>query len=470
MARTRMHLVLLVAIAMFTAGCISAPTPEWGSDAGEMQVTIEDNTAQITSDLGTEKYDETHTLIGCSQEEETSSKEIEITGMLISSTIYSEHTNANGLEQAVAAALVIDLMSWTDATLVEDGTGGRVAFKDWTSPLQPMERVGNKFADNEGSWIIIGVIPGSENVADNLNIVEEWHQAITITGHIVNEDDAYEFNPGCVLSQSINVGDAMVVTNIETEVGIVSLDGDSDDEWSLGDTDFFGGWTFIMIFLVVAGGGGFGLFIFSTMVVRKGATSTAKTLLGKEGFAKAVEMRKSLKKSKRDDAEEARDTRAVPKKDAYVSPTPTQMVQQEPVEDLGGFSLDSILSSAHTIGEPTGGGSSVIVSDEAKDMKVTSSNVVSGASEQYSSVTPSSYSVPSSNVVSQQSEPSTRSHFSSSMASQSKPSAPERPAKPVKRRTVKKRKAREPEPEPKRRAPTHSTPSIADDDFDDFSL
>ena len=470
MARTRMHLVLLVAIAMFTAGCISAPTPDWGSDAGEMQVTIDGNTAQITSDLGTEKYDEQHTLIGCSQEEETSSKEIEITGMLISSTIYSEHTNANGLDQAVAAALVIDLMSWTDASLVEDGTGGRVAFKDWTSPLQPMEKVGNKFADNEGSWVIIGVIPGSENVADNLNIVEEWHQAITITGHIVNEDNVYEFNPGCVLSQSIGIGDAMVITNIETEVGIVSLDGDSDDEWSLGDTDFFGGWTFIMIFLVVAGGGGFGLFIFSTMVVRQGASSTAKTLLGKEGFAKAVEMRKSLKKSKRDDADESQDTRAIPKKDAYESPKPTQMVNQEPVEDLGGFSLDSILSSAHTIGEPTGGGSSVVVSDEARDMKVTSSNVVSGASDQYSSVTPSSYSAPSSNVVSQQSEPSTRSHFSSTMATQSKPSAPERPAKPVKRRTVKKRKAREPEPEPKRRAPTHSTPSIADDDFDDFSL
>jgi hypothetical protein len=64
MARTRMHLVLLVAIAMFTAGCISAPTPDWGSDAGEMKVTIDGNTAQITSSKGTEKYDEQNTLIG----------------------------------------------------------------------------------------------------------------------------------------------------------------------------------------------------------------------------------------------------------------------------------------------------------------------------------------------------------------------------------------------------------------------
>ena len=77
----------------------------------------------------------------------------------------------------------------------------------------------------------------------------------------------------------------MVVTSIVTETGSLSINGEGDDEYELGDTDFFGGGGFILFFMVVGIGGGVGLFILSTMIVRQGAKATAEALLGREGFA-----------------------------------------------------------------------------------------------------------------------------------------------------------------------------------------
>ena len=464
---------------MLIAGCVSEPTPDWGTDDGEMKVTMSDGKAKIVSKLGVEEYNEERILQECEN------STMKITGLLLSSKVYSEHTNAEGMQQAVGAAIIVHKMSWSEAIAVEDGTAGRISLKDWSSPLYPMESVGNKFGDNEGEWIIIGIIPATEDVADNLNIVEEWHQAIKITGYVVTDDDTYDWpededgKAECSLKQGAGTGDAMVITKIETEVGVVSSDGDDDDEWSLGDTDIFGGWTFILIFMVVAGGGGFGLFIFSTMMVRQGASATAKTLLGREGFAKALEMRRDLKKAKKENTEDSKETRAIPKEESYSS-SRSKPVETEPVESLGGFSLDNILSSAHTIGgESTGiSGGGVVVSDDAVEMNKVQS-VTSPArdtsKQQYSNVDSQSHSAPSSNVLSSRSEPSSkRSHFSSTVSSSSsratKPGSaaqPTKAAKPVKRRAVKKKKA---EPEYDEPAPTHRSPSVADDDFDDFSI
>jgi len=471
MARNQTRLALLLVLVMLIAGCVSEPTPDWGTDDGEMKVTIEDGNAKIVSKLGVKDYDGNHALLEC----ENSS--ITITGILISSKVYSEHTNAEGLQQAIGAAVVIHKMSWSEAVAVQEGSVGRVSLKDWTSPLYPMESVGNKFGDNEGDWVIVGIIPATEDVADGLNIVEEWHQAIKITGHVVTDDDMYDWpDDDCSLKQGAGTGDAMVVSKIETEVGVISSDGDDDNEWALGDTDIFGAWTFILIFAVVAGGGGFGLFIFSTMMVRQGASSTAKTLLGREGFAKALEMRRELKKAKKEKIEDAEETRAIPKEEAYSSPKSSKPVVEEPVESLGGFSLDNILSSGHTIGgestDVMGGG--VVVSEEAANM----SRVQSAPSpaRDSSNIDSQKYSAPSSNVRSSQPEASSKkSHFSSNISSSSRATSPSpgaqptKAAKPVKRRrAVKKRKAVEPEyDEP---APTHKSPSIADDDFDDFSI
>ena len=57
MARSQTRLALLLILVMLIAGCVSEPTPDWGTDDGEIKVTLKDGKAEIISKLGTEDYD-----------------------------------------------------------------------------------------------------------------------------------------------------------------------------------------------------------------------------------------------------------------------------------------------------------------------------------------------------------------------------------------------------------------------------
>ena len=302
----------------------------------------------------------------------------------------------------------------------------------------------------------------SENVADGLNVLQHWHQAIELRGYVVETDGVESAtDEGCELDGQ---GHAMIVTNIKTEQGVVSLDGNSDDEYSLGDTDIFGGWTFILFFLVVGFGGGTTLYIVSTMMIRQGARATAEALLGREGFAKALQMKEDLKREKKSRRKETSYESSPPQK----KPQPKPKKRQEDVA-IPGFSLDSVLSSDNDDVVPqTFGGGSVVVTSEAKEMekKTTASNVVT--STQIGSP------MPSSNVVSSQPEPTQRGHFSASMtssrSSSQTPPATDEP-KPVRRRTVKKRSVKPATVEETQEPVAETRASITDDEeFSDFSF
>jgi hypothetical protein len=437
---------------MLMAGCVYSSTPEWGSGDGQLNVDIEENSAIIQSQLG-DGFDSS-VAFGCN------GTKTKVTGMLISSAIYDSHPDIDGIESAMGAAVIIHTMKWSEAEAIEEGSAGRVNLKDWSSPVNPTEAVGSKLSENEDDWEVIGIIPGSENVADGLNVLEHWHQPIELSGYILDTDNVATVSETCDLEDQ---GHGMVVTKIRTEEGVVSMDGDHDDEYSLGDTDIFGGWTFILFFLIVGVGGGVGLFIVSTMIIRQGAKATAEALLGREGFAKAVQMKKDLKSSKKAGLESAED-RA--KKERKANPPPKKSSQKEEAP-LSGFSLDSVLSSTDDgdDGPATfGGGGSVVVTSEAKQMQ--SQTTVTSAPVKVDN-TP----MPSTNVVSSQPEAPKRGHFSASMASSQSSSTSPPPAreKPVKRRAVRKRAATpapEPEPEVKEKRA-----SISDDeDFSDFSF
>ena len=452
MARPPVRLAMLLVLSMLMAGCVYSSTPEWGSGDGQLNVDIEENSAIIQSQLG-DGFDSS-VAFGCN------GTKTKITGMLISSAIYDSHPDIDGIESAMGAAVIIHTMKWSEAEAIEEGSAGRVNLKDWSSPVNPTEAVGSKLSENEDDWEVIGIIPGSENIADGLNVLEHWHQPIELTGYILDTDNVATVSETCDLEDQ---GHGMVVTKIRTEEGVVSMDGEHDDEYSLGDTDIFGGWTFILFFLIVGVGGGVGLFIVSTMIIRQGAKATAEALLGREGFAKAVQMKKDLKSSKKAGLESAED-RA--KKERKANPPPKKSSRQEETP-LSGFSLDSVLSSTDDgdDGPATfGGGGSVVVTSEAKQMQ--SQTTVTSAPVKVDN-TP----MPSTNVVSSQPEAPKRGHFSASMASSqsSSTSAPPSREKPVKRRAVKKRAATpapEPEPEVKEKRA-----SISDDeDFSDFSF
>jgi hypothetical protein len=443
---------MLLVLSMLMAGCVYSSTPEWGSGDGQLNVDIEENSAIIQSQLG-DGFDSS-VAFGCN------GTKTKVTGMLISSAIYDSHPDIDGIESAMGAAVIIHTMKWSEAEAIEEGSAGRVNLKDWSSPVNPTEAVGSKLSENEDDWEVIGIIPGSENVADGLNVLEHWHQPIELSGYILDTDNVATVSETCDLEDQ---GHGMVVTKIRTEEGVVSMDGDHDDEYSLGDTDIFGGWTFILFFLIVGVGGGVGLFIVSTMIIRQGAKATAEALLGREGFAKAVQMKKDLKSSKKAGLESAED-RA--KKERKANPPPKKSSQKEEAP-LSGFSLDSVLSSTDDgdDGPATfGGGGSVVVTSEAKQMQ--SQTTVTSAPVKVDN-TP----MPSTNVVSSQPEAPKRGHFSASMASSQSSSTSPPPAreKPVKRRAVRKRAATpapEPEPEVKEKRA-----SISDDeDFSDFSF
>ena len=455
MARPKVRLAMLLVLVMFMSGCIYSTTPEWGTGDGQLKVEISDGKADIKSQLG-EGYDESVDLIKCDDQL------IKVTGLLISAMVYDAHPDDNSIESAMGAAVIIHTMTWSQAEAVETGTAGKVALKDWTSPINPAESGGSEITNNEDDWEVIGIIPGSENIANGLNVLDHWHQPIELTGYVVDASGLGTLDAdNC--KKLDGQGHGMVVTKIRAEEGIVSLDGESDDEYLLGDTDIFGRVSFILFFIVVGLGGGLGLYTVSTMVIRQGAKATAETLLGREGFAKAVQMKKDLRRSKKDGLESATDRAAKQKK---TSPPPKKKKTEEAA--LSGFSLDSVLSSDEERGPQSfGSGGSVVVTSEAENM--VSQPVVSTSNTPITS-TP----MPSSNVVSSQPEPAVkRGHFSATMTSSvsqaSNPRSEPTENKPVKRRAVKKRAAKvEAEPEP---VPENKVASVADDEeFSDFSF
>ena len=455
MARPKVRLAMLLVLVMFMSGCIYSTTPEWGTGDGQLKVEIADDKANIKSQLG-EGYDESVDLIKCDNQL------IKVTGLLISAMVYEAHPDDNSIESAMGAAVIIHTMTWSQAEAVETGTAGKVALKDWTSPINPAESGGSEITNNEDDWEVIGIIPGSENIANGLNVLDHWHQPIELTGYVVDASGLGTLDAdNC--KKLDGQGHGMVVTKIRAEEGTVSLDGESDDEYLLGDTDIFGRVSFILFFIVVGLGGGLGLYTVSTMVIRQGAKSTAETLLGREGFAKAVQMKKDLRRSKKDGLESATDRAAKQKK---MSPPPKKKKNEEAA--ISGFSLDSILSSDEESGPQSFGSSdSVVVTSEAENM--VSQPVVSTSNAPITS-TP----MPSSNVVSSQPEPTVkRGHFSATMTSSVSQASKQRSEptenKPVKRRAVKKRAAKvEAEPEP---VAENKVASVADDEeFSDFSF
>ena len=456
MASQRGRLGLALVLIMFMSGCIYADTPGWGKGNDQVFVEIDENSADISSKMGDDDFDETVSIVGC---EETKFK---LSGLLISSQLYSNHPELDNIESSMGAAVIIHTMSYSAAEGVEDGSAGRIDIKDWSSPINPTESVGSKLSTNEDEWEVVGIIPASENVADGLNVLQHWHQAIELRGYVVETDGVESAtDEGCELDGQ---GHAMIVTNIKTEQGVVSLNGDSDDEYSLGDTDIFGGWTFILFFLVVGFGGGTALYIVSTMMIRQGARATAEALLGREGFAKALQMKEDLKREKKSRRKETSyETSPSQKK-----PQPKPKKKQEDVA-IPGFSLDSVLSSDNDDSGPqTFGGGSVVVTSEAKEMekKTTASNLVT--STQIGSP------MPSSNVVSPQPEPAPRGHFSASMTSSRSNSQTPPPVdqpKPVRRRAVKKRSAKSTTVEETQEPVAETRASITDDEeFSDFSF
>ncbi|MED6337581.1 MAG: hypothetical protein VYC12_01005, partial [Candidatus Thermoplasmatota archaeon] len=175
-----------------------------------------------------------------------------------------------------------------------------------------------------------------------------------------------------------------------------------------------------------------------------------------------------LKTAKKEGLESASDRAKKAKSVAKSQPKSTKPTKEDSV--VSGFNLDSVLSLDTDSGGPSefiGGG---VTTSESMQAQTPVSVKPVEVSQEYDEPV-----VQRSNVVSSQPTSAKKDHFSSTIAgsglsnSPTKGAIPTKASKPVKRRAVKKRAAKKVQEEPINEI-QESRPSIADDDFNDFSL
>ena len=509
MGRTLPLLAIFVLASMSLVGCTAAPTADWGTGTDEMMITKTGENVTISS--GMNKYSGEHgpyQIMGCNTNELNRTEglvaggnKITFSGYLADSVIYATHDNKlqDGRDIGVAGAVAMEAMDYDDAAEMDEGMGPKLYIPDWIDPNSPNSKAGagsDPLTKEGATFFIIGIIPASENILDNINAIETLHQAVTITGWILMDTETLsaDVERDCSVSTEKVSNYHVYVTNIELESGVVSQTGNDDDEWALGDVDYLGKWGFIFFFMIVGIGGGVGAYIVSNMIILHGAKSTAKTLLGRDGFSKAQDMKKDLRRAKKEgfsDQKEDENHFEIRKK-----PEAEKEPEIEDTPALAGFNLDNILSSGPIDSgnvQATGGG--VTVTEGAAAMPTsTATSVTTATALDSGPVVTGSMGGGVTAAPGTSTEP--KSHFAASASTSfgSSSPAPAETKQPVKRRSVKKKAApsgpasREPGPRgggpppsksqperrsgpPKRKEPPKRTDtSIASDDFDDFSL
>jgi hypothetical protein len=440
----------------------------------------------VVSDLNTAQVSNEVELAGCDAEgmigvASNQTRLITIEGHLAASTLYNAHgDDLRGLSNGVTASVILEAMSYENAEAVPNGQGARVPVKNWAEPLYPETGSGQSTSqrtvnvekvdgDSNEPWFVLGLIPGSEHVAYGLGAVNEVHQPIRIEGYLVDRVDGTPPQPGSssgaksILSQpctldvdTTNKGTHFVVVHsITLPDASVTMDGQADDEWVLGDVPILGRGGYLVYFLVVAVGGGFGLYVVSSARVKGAAASQAKVLLGQENMVKAETARKAPKRK------EPEPSRAAPE------PKKEKKAKKKEESSIGGFDLDAALStkgsSSSKPERSSRSGSSVVVTDEAS--KMASQSTVSSQSSTESSA-------PWEPPVS---TPQRKSGGVTPMSGGSPRSAPPTRSEPpaekpkVRRRRAVRSAAPEPEPVPEPEPEPAAAPP-EEEEFTDFSF
>ena len=499
----------LVALSLFAlmalAGCLSPTTAGWGQGDGQVKVDFSTESASATSSLGDEKESFDELLpVGCNETRvlDNGGSPVKFTGYMAASNFYETHDQLNGakgLDLAVTASVAIQSMSMSEAVSVDGEQIPRIQVKNWNLPLRPETGAGNIDLDevdmeSSSKWYVLGLIPTTENILYGMQALGEWHQPIQIEGYLVDTNKTmtagyyssyHEVNDNCEMKidTSNKVSVYLMVTSIKFEDSVITSDGDSSDEWVLGDVPILGRGGFIMFLLIAGIGGAVTMFMLSKIAVAKGASHSMEVLVGKKAMA-AVSRVKSdmqqaksagMKSSKQRNAEARQDASTEAKKES-AKPPKKQTVDSP---GLAGFDLDSALQSgpSESIASEFGSkSSSAVATDEAKNIASQASSIPQSVSQQRSSPVTSAVNVSSvtsaqSSVVSN-TEPtaSKRSHFSSSVSGSSKPQ--QQPQQQPKKKVIKKRatkKAQQPEPQAESKQETANS-SEEEEEFSDFSF
>ena len=475
----------LLVLSLSLAGCLAPSSAGWGE--GGVNVVGDGMNVTVVSDLNTAQVSIPDVkLAGCDAEgmigvASNQTRLVTIEGHLAASTLYNSHgEDLRGLSNGVTASVILEAMSYENAEAVPNGQGARVPVKNWAEPLYPETGSGQSTSqrtvnvqdvdrDSNEAWFVLGLIPGSEHVAYGLGAVNEVHQPIRIQGYLVDSAEGKSLSVGgtsgadsipnqpCTVDvDDSNKGTHFVLVHGITLLGAsVTMDGEADDEWVMGDVPILGRGGYLVYFLVVAVGGGLGLYVVSSARVKGAAASQAKVLLGQENMVKAETARKAPKRK------EPEPSRAPPE------PKKEKKAKKKEESSIGGFDLDAALStkgsSSSKPERSSRSGSSVVVTDEAS--KMASQSTVSSQSSTESSAPwepPVSTPQRKSGGVTPMSGGSPRS----APPTRSEPSA-EKPK--VRRRRAVRSAAPEPEPVPEPEPEPEAAPP-EEEEFTDFSF
>ena len=487
----RGRFAVLLVLSMALAGCLGPSTASWGADNGEIDVQFSRESTTVTSGLGSESSKITDLqAIGCGPDSgdlgANYSTTVSFTGYLAASQFYSSHSEptASGLDMGVTTSVAIEHMTFQMAKDVVEGEGSRIDVKNWDNPLNPETGGAAKLHKGDtfdSRWYILGLIPTTENIHDGLTSLDEWHQAVSINGYLVQTQSTPDgffksqtAEKDCSLSiDTANIERVYVfVTSIELDGATISSNGESDEEWVHGDVAFIGRTGYILFFLAFGVGGGVGAFILSKMFVHQGAKSTMKTLLGKSGMAAIKQVKKDVKSAKSSGLTSPTERKSEARKHASGNqPQQSKKSSSEPA--LAGFDLDSVLSSGPSMGSTNefgGKGSSVVETIESQEMEreITEQSSVTSAPMMQSS--PPSRQTRSS-VTSSAPPMQQKEHFTSVAPTSKKSSGP------PKKKSVRKRKSAPPQKEhvheevqPEPQKETRKTFEESEEDFSDFSF
>ena len=359
----RALLGVLLMLSLSLAGCLAPSSAGWGD--GGVSVSTDGMNATVVSDLTPSQatVDEVM-LAGCDTEGTIGDAAnqtglITIEGHLAASTLYTSHgEDMRGLASGVTAAVILEAMSYGSAEAVPNGQGARIPVKNWAEPLNPSTGSGQSTSqrtvnvedvdsDSNEPWFVLGLLPASEHIAAGFGAVDDVHQPIRIEGYMVKSAGGTSIGNGltsgaksqsgspCLLDvDNSNKGTYYVIVHsITLPDASVTMDGDADDEWVMGDVPVLGRGGYVVYFLTVAFGGGAALYVVSSNRVKGIAASQAKVLLGQENMAKAETARKAPKRKAPEPARAA--------------PEPKKEKKPKKKEDssIGGFDLDAALST-----------------------------------------------------------------------------------------------------------------------------
>ena len=495
--------VLYLLSLMLLAGCLSPTTAGWGQGDGEVKVDFSIESTSATSSLGDEKESFDQLLpVGCNETRvlDNGGSPVKFTGYMAASHFYETHDQLNGakeLDLAVTVSVAIKSMSMNEAVSVDGEQIPRVQVKNWNLPLYPETGAGNidldeVDMDSSSKWFVLGLIPTTENILYGMQALGEWHQPIQIEGYLVDTNKTmsagyyssyHEVNDNCEMKIGQNNIESvyLMVTSIKFEDSVITSNGDSSDEWVLGDVPMLGRGGFIMFLLIAGIGGAVTMFMLSKIAVAKGASHSMEVLVGKKAMAAVSRVKSDMKqarsagmKSSTQRNAEARQDASTEAKKEGVKPAKKQTVDSP---SLAGFDLDSALQSgpSESITSEFGSkSSSAVVTTEAKNIASQATSIPQSVTQQRSipvtsAVNVSSVTTAQSSVISN-TEPtaSKRSHFSSSVPRSSKPQ--QQPQKKVvKKRATK--KAQQPEPETWTESKQETTNSPEEEEeFSDFSF